>query len=49
VYDEEVGTIKAPNYPNNNGKLDGCFDIMAKVRPATAGLASYFTPDSYAG
>ena len=45
VYDEKVGTIKAPNYPANNGQLDGCFDIMSKVGPKMQLTKCYDAPN----
>jgi len=32
-YEKDTGRLRAPFYPNNQGKLNGCLDIFAKLGP----------------
>eukprot|EP00928_Gymnodinium_smaydae_P012041 TRINITY_DN14393_c0_g8_i1.p1 TRINITY_DN14393_c0_g8~~TRINITY_DN14393_c0_g8_i1.p1 ORF type:complete len:574 (-),score=60.91 TRINITY_DN14393_c0_g8_i1:567-2246(-) len=45
VHDNKTGAIHVPHYPNNQGELNGCVDIVAKTGPGMQLTKCYGQPN----
>jgi len=47
VFDNVWGTVRAPKFPDNSGKLNGCLDISGKVGPIVQLTRCYGQPNDF--